>query len=289
MESMKKFALVALLTVLSQEASGQPLHYELNEKLVYLPVQVNGSRVFWFALDSGARHTVIDTAVAKELKLKIVSDDSITGVGKGSVAMRHAADTDVSIAAVHLRVKDPWVIDLNASHASEKRLDGLIGADFFAAYVIRIDPEARTIAFHPAKHFVYRGRGAAVPVTFADNRLFVDLTLAVRGRKPVVHRVRIDTGSNDAVSDDLVKQSPERRKSLQGVGLGQPYVDYSGVLDRVTIGPYTIRHSWGPSNPKPAMGMEILRRFTLTFDVTRGRLYLEPNARFAEPVPAPPP
>jgi hypothetical protein len=33
--------------------------------------------------------------------------------------------------------------------------------------------------------------------------------------------------------------------------------------------------------------MEMMRRFTLTFDARRGLLYLEPNASFAAPVPAP--
>lgn len=103
------------------------------------------------------------------------------------------------------------------------------------------------------------------------------------------HRVRIDVGSGDAVSDDFVKRAPERRKSLQGVGLGKPYIDYSGVFDAVQIGPYTIHHSWGPANARPAVGMEILRRFTMVFDVPHGRLYLEPNAHLHDPVPSPAP
>ena len=99
--------------------------------------------------------------------------------------------------------------------------------------------------------------------------------------------MRIDTGSGDAVSDNLVRRSSERRRSVQGVGLGQPYVDYSGVFDSVELGPYAIAHCWGPSNDHPAVGMEILRRFTLTFDVPHRRLYLLPNAHLHDPVPPP--
>ena len=36
-------------------------------------------------------------------------------------------------------------------------------------------------------------------------------------------------------------------------------------------------------------GMEILRRFTMTFDVRRRALYLEPNVYFRDAVPSPPP
>jgi hypothetical protein len=113
------------------------------------------------------------------------------------------------------------------------------------------------------------------------------MTLTVNGTS-VVRRMRVDTGSEDAASDNLVRRSKERRRSLQGVGLGTPYVDYSGVFDSLRIGPYVIHHAWGPSNDHPAVGMEILRRFTTTFNVPAGRLCLEPNASLRDPVPAPP-
>jgi hypothetical protein len=195
----------------------------------------------------------------------------MTGAGKGSVEMLHAKDLDISIGAASLHVADPWIIDLNAPPSRGKREDGLIGADFFAKYVVRIDPEKQTIAFYPKENFRYRGSGARLPLDFVDNRMFVNMRLALSTGISATRHVRVDTGSNDAVSDNIVRQSPERLKSLQGVGLGTPYGD----------------HSWGASNDNPAAGMEILRRFTMTFDVGRDTLYLEPNSHFSEPVPAP--
>ena len=125
-----------------------------------------------------------------------------------------------------------------------------------------------------------------MPLASPHDRLYTDMVLRI-GTTSVRHRMRVDTGSEDAASDNFVRQSPTRRQSLQGVGLGKPYYDYSGVFDSVRIGPYTIRHSWGASNDRPAFGMEIMRRFTLTFDVPAGRLYMEPNQHFSEPVPSP--
>jgi|GEM_PF-755831 len=260
--------------------------YERDAQLIFVPVHLAGSRTLWFVVDTGAQHTVIDAATAKDLKLSVISSDQVAGAGQGTVGRQHAAPTDVSLGSVRLHVADPWIIDLNHPPLGRHE-DGLIGADFFAAYVVRIDPERQTISLYDPKTFKYRGRGAAVPLDFPENRMFVDLRLSVNTDPPVVHRVRVDTGSSDAVSDDLVRQSSERRKSWQGVGLGQPYIDYSGILDRVEIGPYVVRRSWGASNSKPAMGMEILRRFITTFDATRGVLYLEPNSHLGDPVPEP--
>ena len=84
-----------------------------------------------------------------------------------------------------------------------------------------------------------------------------------------------------------MRQSSTRRKSTQGVGLGTPYVDYSGLFASMGIGPYTITSVWGPSGNPPAVGMEILRRFILTFDARQGRLGLVPTVRLHDPVPSP--
>ncbi|HZD46258.1 MAG TPA: hypothetical protein VE109_09265, partial [Acidobacteriaceae bacterium] len=72
-----------------------------------------------------------------------------------------------------------------------------------------------------------------------------------------------------------------------GNGLGTSYQDVSGVYDTVILGPFTFRHVWGPAGAVPIIGMEMMRRFTLTFDTNRALLYLEPNASFHDPVPAP--
>jgi len=51
-------------------------------------------------------------------------------------------------------------------------------------------------------------------------------------------------------------------------------------------GPVAFHQVWGPAGAVPIVGMEMMRRFTLTFDAKRGLLYLEPNASFSEPLRA---
>jgi len=208
------------------------------------------------------------------------------GAGRGTAMMLHAAPLTISIGDASLRVDDPWVIDL--SHVgTDRHIDGLVGEDFFKKYVVRVDPVTRTVSFCDPRSFTGTSSGATLPLVAANGRLFVYMTLTLPSGVSATHLVRVDTGSDDAVSDDLVRQSSIRRKSLQGVGLGKAYVDYSGVFATVKIGPYRIRNVWGPSGNPPAVGMEILRRFILTFDVPHGRLILEPTAHIDDPVPSP--
>ena len=100
-------------------------------------------------------------------------------------------------------------------------------------------------------------------------------------------QARVDTGSGDSVSSPLVRYAQAQRRTTLGNGLGQDFQGTSGVYDFIAVGPYRIPQVWGPWSEKPAIGMEILRRFVVTFDVPHGRLYLQPNDALSEPVPSP--
>ena len=278
-----------LLLLLASVSAGAltVVPYQAQDGLVILDVRVNGSRPLPFVLDSGAPHSIVDSTAAVAMKLPATSEDRTTGAGRGAVGRQHLAPLDLQVGSVILHVADPWAIDL--SHAGTHHVDGLVGADLFERFVVRIDPERRTLTlFEPAASPPV-GSGTPVPLTLKDDRLYVDMRLTLANGISEVHRMRVDTGSSDAASDDLVRRSQVRQKALQGVGLGQSYVDESGVFETVAIGPYEIHHSWGASNAHPAVGMEVLRRFTLTFDAPHGRLYLLPNRHLHDPVPAPPP
>ena len=262
------------------------LHYRANGKLASVPVRVNGSRPLWFVFDTGARHTLVDSATALSIGLQVVSQGQGKGAGAGTYVQWHAPPIDVTVGPVVLHVPDPWVIDL-AHVGTAERTDGLLGADLLARYVVRIDPVAHALTLIDSTAFHYEGKGAMLPLTNTDNRLYVDVQLTLANGISETHAMRLDTGSEDAASDNLVRRSPERRLARQGVGLGTAYVDTSGVFASVELGPYAVHRAWGASNDRPALGMEILRRFTMTFDVPHARLFLEPNSDFADPVPAP--
>ncbi len=280
---------VWLSVLLLASDPGRPLTvvpYHVEDGLIFLDVRVNESGPRTFVVDSGAPHSIVDSTAAVALGLGTLSQDSTRGAGRGSVGRQHLAPLDLEVGEVRHHVADPWAIDLG--HVGIRPVDGLVGADLFERYLVRIDPERRTLAlYEPAA--LPPGSGTAIPLTLENDHLYVSMRLTLSNGISEVHRMRVDTGSGDAASDDLIRRSPVRQKTLQGVGLGQSYVDESGVFETVAIGPYEIHHSWGASNDHPAVGMEILRRFTMTFDVPHGRLYLMPNRHLHDPVPAPPP
>jgi len=276
--------------LVASAGSGNPpgvlesIRYHTEDRLIYLTVRINDSAPLTFVLDSGARHTIVDSSTAVALGLRRRSADRVQGVGAGSVPLQHVAPVELQVGLVPLHVDDPWVIDFR----TVGREQGLLGADFLERYVVRIDPVRETLTVMDTASFRPEGAGTPLPLTLDErDHLYVDMRLTLSPGVSEVRRMRLDTGSGDAASDNLVRRSSERRKSVQGVGLGVPYVDYSGVFQSVSLAPYTIHHVWGPSNDHPAVGMEILRRFTMTFDVPHRRLYLLPNHHLHDPVPEP--
>jgi hypothetical protein len=255
-------------------------------KLIYVPVQVNGSSPLWFVFDTGAPNSIIDTAAAQMLHIKAISSGIIHGTGRGGISADDAGEVQFTFGGLTTRVPHAKIVDLSNVPVPVKA-DGLLGAEFLEQYVVRIDPAAHTIALYDPNTFVYRGDGKSLPLELTDSRLYVHIGLAAKPGDLVERRLRVDTGSEDSIDDDTVKTSPDTQKTTLGNGLGTSYEGVSGVYDTVVIGSFTFHHVWGPAGAVPIVGMEMMRRFTLTFDAKRGLLYLEPNSSFNQPVPAP--
>lgn len=294
---MRKHLLVYICVVCSVFASWgqnegpaqQPLaelSYRPAGKLIYVPVQVNGSGPLTFIFDTGAPNSLIDTAVAKRLGIKALSSGVIHGAGRGAVTADDAGDVALTIDGLTTHVPHMKIVDLSKVPLPA-RADGLLGAEFLEKYAVRINPMKHSIAFYDPKTFVYRGKGTSIPLELTNSRLYVQVGLEARPGELVERRLRVDTGSEDSIDDNTVRSSPNLQKTILGNGLGASYEGVSGVYEKVVIGPYIFRHVWGPDGAVPIIGMEMMRRFTLTFVAPKGLLYLEPNASFREPVPAP--
>ena len=56
--------------------------------------------------------------------------------------------------------------------------------------------------------------------------------------------------------------------------MGESFEGYSGLVKSVHIGLFEFRDFWATCAPSSMMGMELLRRFVVTFDAPHGQIYL---------------
>jgi len=257
-------------------------------QLMVVEAQIDEAPPALFMLDSGASHTVFDPTFAKELGLETKEAAPTTGTGSGAVTKSHTRAVTMTLGGVKVNLPEPWVIDLSNAQMP-RTIRGLVGAELFKAFVVRMDPvQSKITVFDPAS-YRHEGDTASIPLLVEGDKLFLEAQLEVPAGRVVRHKLRIDTGSESSVNDEVARESEEVRSSNLGGGLGENFQSYSGVYTSVKLGPFTVKHVWGPGGPNPSIGMEMLRRFIITFDAPHGRIYLEPTAALGDPVPTPPP
>jgi aspartyl protease len=276
--------------VTAASAASQPLTTVTARKdgqLMFVEVRVADAGPFWFCLDTGAPHSIVDPYIVKQLGMQTLRSTTVTGTGQGAVPVDHTAPTVMSVGNLHVKIPEPWVIDLSGVPIP-KWTHGLLGAEFFERYVVEVDPAKPSLRFFDPATFVPPHDAAVLPLIVENHRLFLTATLEANDRERAERKLRIDLGSEESVADELVKQGSQVRSTTLGQGLGHNYQGFSGLLKSVQLGPFRFERVWGPAAPHSAIGMELFRRFTATFDVSRGKLYLQPNAHLDEPIPEPP-
>jgi hypothetical protein len=262
---------------------------DLAGSTILLPVRINDSGPLWFILDTGANSCVLDHKTADELRLQPVSEVQGSGAGRGPVPFRRYRSLDVKfgIAGVSFQCDHVLSVDLsNQPSVIGRRVDGILGSDFIAQFVIEVDYDRRLVWLHDQERFRYRGKGEVLALTFERRLPYVEAQIAVPGQPPSPRKLLVDSGSQDAVDDDLLlKSTGSLRKVTGGVGLGQTYEVSLGRLSVFQLGHFTFKDVPSVAPGVALIGSEILRRFRTYYDYKRQRMILEPNRHLNDPFP----
>jgi hypothetical protein len=244
-----------------------------NGTLVSLRVRVGDSAPLRFTLDSGASRSVLDTGVANALHLRAKGSRNGSGAGAGPVRFLLYHGVPLALGTAHWVA--PVVYGVSLHHAGTSlQEDGLVGSDLFFRYVVDVDYAKHRLALYEPTSFHYAGPGAAIPLTIAKHSSYAAVTVKVRGRPAQVRRLLIDSGSEDMVDDTIVGTSTAPKQRIATTGLGRSVAAYAGPIEWARIGPFTVRGLSGTSGGVPLLGTGVLRRFHVTFDYSRKRMYL---------------
>lgn len=259
---------------------------EMTGSTIVVPVRVNGSDRKWFILDTGANSCVLADGLAKALRLTPQAAAEGTGAGAGPVPyLRYPRDSALfDVGGVQFRCDHVISLDLSQQPAILGRpIDGILGSDFISQYAVVIDYDSPVLQLHDPAKYEYRGTGEALPLTF-DRRLpYLTARLTVAGVPPENRRLLLDSGSEDAVDDDLIlKSTGPHREVTGGVGLGQPYRVTFGWVEHLDLGQFRLSQLPSVAPGVALIGGEVLRRFRVIVDYSRNRLILEPGAHFAD-------
>ena len=277
------------------------LPYTIKMGTIVVPVSLNGSEPIQCVLDTGMPRgfCLFAPALAEPLALEYQGTVQVDGGGTASKAGRLAAGGVIRLGPLELG--GLRLIVLNERHEiADYGIEGVLGASLFHAYVVRFDVDRKMVDFFKPEHFEPdSGHGRKLPIEIVNDVPYLDAQVDLEGRGDRAVRLLLDTGKNGTLSlvglDDLRNFSPKQSvASLLSTGLSGDVHGFRGRIQKLELGGHGLRQVIAEF-PKPqadgtfqtrengALGMGVLRRFILTVDYGKSRLFLQPSGHFADP------
>ena len=260
---------------------------------------MNGHDGVWLTLDTGSQGSVLDEGKVAELGLVTVGRQRSLGAG-GPQEGSSVRDVDVELPGFALPDLTMDTLALGPlGAAGGRRMDGILGHQFFSRCVVTIDYARRCLALSEAG-LDPNGQGV-VPIEFLEDHPYVSASVVLPDGRSITGKFVIDTGassslilSSDALDRDVVQTLMDRSLPVQGRGVGGGVEMRLTRIERLDIGSFALARPVVVLQPSGAgrisapgtlgnIGGAILGRFTVTFDYARRLMKLEPGPGFEMP------
>jgi predicted aspartyl protease len=270
---MRRALLLLALCLGCWSASGAPFEYQ--NGLIWLTVRVDGAEEpLRFLLDSGAGVSVIDTAAARRAGVKLGARQTVRGVSGEQTAQR--VDGFRGTVAGMQAPGKLLALDLSAvSQEARRRIDGLLGADFFRGRIVQIDYARRVVRF-PSRAETGAGSGERLPLAVRGDALCT--RASVNGEAE--QWVRVDTGCDTGVrwvANTAASAGRKNGEASVGVTAGGAQGRIAEVrLGELRLGPVSgrVQRERIFAGEGGLLGNGVLGRFVVTVDVTGKALWL---------------
>lgn len=298
----------------SSGRSALAIPFELDDNLIYVPVRINGSKPLSFILDTGA-FSIVNLPRAEELGVKLKQFGLTEGIGDEQQAVFLGAEKvsfglpgitlpKQRLLAVPLNkvedcvdefIVDEYGRDIGSSrpqvNGARRKVDGILGAEFFHKFVVEIDYAARLINVYEPAGYRYTGKGDKLPLEVEPQHVFVRAKIFSQGRQALPVKLLVDTGGAMAIT--LTKRFTDKHQLLPSMekvtttpvcGLAGMMKEKSllGEIDMLMLGGLKIgnplvefRRASVEYESDGFLGGAVLRRYKVIFDYSRRLMIME--------------
>lgn len=275
-----------------------PFRLEVNKIIV--PLSISGSEPLDFVLDTGATNAALfDGEAADGLELEVFGQAMLAGAGGSGdmVAGDMVRGVDFGLGALRLS-GGTMAVFRNHGPRGLRRWKGIIGREIFDSLVVEVDWQAQRLRFADPARFQPPADAQLMALEHGNGHVYVQAELALTDGPPRSVRLMVDSGAFYALALDGRRFDEPPRPRIEGAKLGRGLGGViRGGIDRVRelrLGGIVLRDVV-TRFPQPEvadvltgqsdgnLGADILRRFVVTFDYSRGQMWLRPTADVAEP------
>jgi hypothetical protein len=274
------------------------------DRIIYLPVMLNGAGPFSFILDTGAGSvSAVDQSIADSLGLRQAPLQEGGGAGEETVQINAIDSAAISMPGLSFDARTIISIPLHRGDSQwGRRRDGLVGGDLLSTLATRIDYDSKRVDFHEASSYEYTGTGERIPVQILGGFIFLEAEVSLFGKEEPIDAVfMLDTGvrmttfnSPYSMRHSLAAQSPRTTSGVVGFGIGGVSRGVIGRVRGIRIGSYTLENpvvdfstdeqgALADTSFSGIVGADILSRFHLVLDYVRSSIILEKNRSFGAP------
>lgn len=264
---------------------------------IILTLTING-KGYDFMLDSGSSEINVDFAAANQMGLVLYGKSS--AFATGSFQQSKSVIPDVSIGDLKMHKVVVNVLPFTENPDEKTKIVGLVGYDFIASAVIRVDYDNHSVSALPVGTYIPSADARAVPVNLDDR---VPIAAAQIGNATADHCV-LDTGATngfifpafaakykDAIADEGGgKRMAESDPFMYAAGVGGTVslrtteiksfnfagINFTDWILYVEQGDASLEYE----DYDGLIGYDFLKYFSVVFDYRSSVIYLEPNDTF---------
>jgi predicted aspartyl protease len=280
--SLVALSIAALVSIPAAAPSFARIPFTWTPGQIEVAVRVNDAPAT-FLLDTASEFSVVSTRVAARLQLRL---EPLHG-------RDFADDVALAIGPVSLAHERVMVMPFDGYYARGRNIDGLIGHDLFARFVVAIDFTGHRLTLWEASAFKPPADAVIVPIEFVGRLATVRSTIKLSDGRSLNARLVIDTGASQGVilrypfASNFVA-SASRRRPQEANSLASGTLSLVEVpVEEVSIGGWTFDHPDVLAHREPTgsgaftstdglIGNTLLQRFQLFIDYPHQRLLLKP-------------
>ncbi|WP_424961750.1 aspartyl protease family protein [Ekhidna sp.] len=303
---MKKF-LIALLALVSYLLNAQTPITSTKMQLfgdhLFIQLSVDGSEPLDFIFDTGDGLPVIDLDVANELGLDLnhkASKTSAQGAVKGALIDHNTIELngiqlekDIQLYATSLR---------HLEMSIGRNIDGIIGYDLLHHYVVRLDYNKGMFELYDQNAYQHDGFGESFEFKLDNYIPHIEGEVTLNDGEVLSGDFFINTGAGTTLDfntkfadkNEIVNRTGEHfsypvaglsdKETMHYEGRVQNFGFGTFDFSKMPIGISTAKHGI-QNNKKVAgiMGNKLLKRFNITFDYSREKIYFLKNENYNDP------
>ena len=264
-----------------------------------IPIPTRDKSTAFLIFDTGGAVPMLSDTFAGRMGIR--GNTSFPAMGIGAEVSQGNVSNGISFSLPGMTFRHArWAllpnITLDASYG--RPVVGILGIDLLKDFVIRIDYAAKTIEFmKPGIFHPPSGDVVSLPLTMTGHGPAVEATIQ-GDQGEAKGQFLIDTGNNGAIelsrsflaSHPGLVFKPFAQSGASGVGgtllISEaicPALELGGIRVVQPLADLDQAVQGAEATMDGVIGNEIWRRFTVTLDLPDKKLYLQKNARFADP------